>query len=117
LLLVNPVSAHLWVEPFTPHFPASGRQLFQGMITLRKREEASTLAKRRFIKYQTVRNNINIISNPNLHERTMHIALDEKLFHAVTKRLVNTVVESSFSSGNLKFILFLKTLKKGRSRH
>jgi hypothetical protein len=53
------------------------------MIKSAKREEALTLAKRRFIKYKTVLNDVNIISDRNLHEHTTHIIFDESLFHVV----------------------------------
>jgi hypothetical protein len=86
------------------------------MITSPNREEALTFAKRRFIEYKTVRNGINVISGPNLHERTEHILLDERLCHVVKMHLTNTAVESSFSIGSLKFILGLKTAKRFRSR-
>jgi hypothetical protein len=46
-----------------------------------KRQEALTLAKRRFIEYKTVRNDMNIIAYPNMHERTPHIIRDKSLLH------------------------------------
>jgi hypothetical protein len=57
--------------------------LFQGIITSPEHEEALTLPKRRFIEYKTVWNDINIMSDPNLHERTTHILLDKVLFPVV----------------------------------
>jgi hypothetical protein len=57
--------------------------LFQGVITVPKRQEALTLAKRRFIEYKTVRNDIKIRADPNLHERTPYIIRDKSLLHVI----------------------------------
>jgi hypothetical protein len=48
-----------------------------------KRQEALTLAKRRFIEYKTVRNDINIIVDPNLHEHTPYIIRDKSLLRVM----------------------------------
>jgi hypothetical protein len=48
-----------------------------------KRQETLTLAKRRFIEYKTVQNDINIIADPNLHERTPYIIRDKSLLHVM----------------------------------
>jgi hypothetical protein len=77
------MSTHLSVDPSKTRFPTSVRQLFPGIFTSPKRQEALTLANRRFVEYKTVRNDVNIISDPNLHERITHIILDESLFHVV----------------------------------
>jgi hypothetical protein len=77
LPLFNAVITHLSVDPAESRWPASGRQLFQGIITVSKRPETLTLAKRRFIEYKTVRNDINIIADPNLHECTPYIIRDK----------------------------------------
>jgi hypothetical protein len=83
LFLLNPVNTHRSVDPSKSHFPVSGRQLFQGIITSRKREEAVTLVKGRFIECKTERNDVNIISDSNLDERTTHIIFNETIFYAV----------------------------------
>jgi hypothetical protein len=57
--------------------------LFKGIATVPKRREALTLAKRRLIEYKTVRNDINITVDPNLHERTLYIIRDKSLLHAM----------------------------------
>jgi hypothetical protein len=41
------------------------------------------LAKRRFIEYKTVQNDIDIIADPNLYERTPCIIRDKSLFHVM----------------------------------
>jgi hypothetical protein len=48
-----------------------------------KRQETLTLVKRRFIEYTTVRNDINIIADPNLHERTPYSIRDQSLLHVM----------------------------------
>jgi hypothetical protein len=48
-----------------------------------KCQDALTLAKRRFIEYKMVRNGINIMADPNLHERTPYIIRDKSLLHAM----------------------------------
>jgi hypothetical protein len=48
-----------------------------------KRQEVLTLAKRRFIEYKTVRNDINILADLNLHERTPYIIRDKSLLHVM----------------------------------
>jgi hypothetical protein len=83
IVLLNPVRRHLSVGPSQSRFPASSRQLFQGIISSPRHEEALTLAKRRFIEYQTVWNDLNLISDSSLHERTTHIILGESRFHVV----------------------------------
>jgi hypothetical protein len=87
LFLLNPVSTHLSVGPSKLRFPASGRHLLQEIITSPNREDALTLAKSRFIEYKTTRNDVNVISDVNLRERTVHIILDESLFHLVKNAL------------------------------
>jgi hypothetical protein len=48
-----------------------------------KRQEALTLTKRRFIEYKTARNDIKIMADPNLHERTPYIIRDKSLLHVM----------------------------------
>jgi hypothetical protein len=48
-----------------------------------KGQEALTLAKRRFIEDKTVRNDINIITDPNPHERTPYIIRDKSLLYVM----------------------------------
>jgi hypothetical protein len=48
-----------------------------------KRQKALTLVKRRFIESKTVRNDINIIADPNLPEHTPYIIRDMSLLHAL----------------------------------
>jgi pyrroline-5-carboxylate reductase len=57
--------------------------LFQGIITVPKRQEALTLAKRRFIKYKTVRNDVNITAGFNLRERTRYIIRGKSLLRVM----------------------------------
>jgi hypothetical protein len=48
-----------------------------------KPQEALTLAKRRFIKYKTLWNDINLIADSNLHERTPYIIRDKSPLHVM----------------------------------
>jgi hypothetical protein len=83
LPLLNPVIRHLSIDPSESCRPASGRQLFQAIVTVPKLQEALTLAKRRFIEYKMVRNDINIIADSNLHERTPYIIRDKNRLHVM----------------------------------
>jgi hypothetical protein len=83
LPLLNPVIMHLSIDPFESCWPAPGRQLFQGIIAGPKRQESLALAKPRFIEYKAVRNDINIIADPNLHQRTPYIIRDKSLLHVM----------------------------------
>jgi hypothetical protein len=74
---------HLSVDASNSRVPASGEQLFQGIVTSPKRKEALNLAKDRFIEYKTVRNGVNMTPDPSLHEHTPHIIFDESLFHVM----------------------------------
>jgi hypothetical protein len=87
LFILNPVNRHLSVDPSKSRFPAAGRQLLQEPVTSPKCDEALTLVKRRFIEYKTVRNDVNSISDLNLHQCTQHIIIDDTLFHAVENAL------------------------------
>jgi hypothetical protein len=103
---------HLPVDLSKLRFCPSSRRLFQRLITSPTREEALTLAKRRFIEYETVRNDINIIPDPNLYEGTTHIIFDESLFHIVKN------VPNEFSGvivileRNYEILPFLETANK-----
>jgi hypothetical protein len=46
-----------------------------------------TLAKRIFIEYKTAQNDVNIVSDPKLHERHTHIILNENLLLVVKSAL------------------------------
>jgi hypothetical protein len=74
---------HLSVDASNSRFPASGEQLFQGIVTSPKREEALILAKDRFFEYKPVWNGVNMTPDSNLRERTPQIIFDESLFHVV----------------------------------
>jgi hypothetical protein len=108
---------HLLVASSKSRFPASGRQLFQGIITSPKREEALNLVKRRFIKDKTVRNDVNIISDTNMHEQTTHIILDKSLFHVVKNRPHEYDGGVIIQAPKLGIHPFLENPKKLRSRH
>jgi hypothetical protein len=48
-----------------------------------KRQEAFTLTKCGFIEYKTVRNDIDIIVDRNLHERTGYIICHKSMLHVM----------------------------------
>jgi hypothetical protein len=91
--------------------------LFHGIITSPKGEEALTSARRRFIEYKMVRNDINIISDPNLHEHSTCTILDESLFHVVKNVLNENGAGIIILEWKLEIHPFLENAKKVRPKH
>jgi hypothetical protein len=87
------------------------------MSSLPKREEALTLAKRRFIEYKTLWNDVSIISDLRLHERTTHIILDESLSHVVKNMPNEPGGRTNILERKLDFHPLLETPKNLRSGH
>jgi hypothetical protein len=88
-----------------------------GVITSPKREEALTLAKDRLVEYKTVRSDANVISEPNLYERTPYITLDESLFHVVKNEPNEDSGGIIILERNLEIHTLLNTPKGRRSRY